>query len=317
KQEIPPGAIDQMSYEGHLYGLPYYAGRTVMAYNAEHLAEAGFTDPPTTWEELVEQAKVISEKGIAEFPIILQCNKSEHIMTAFEQLVFGHGGRLFDENYDPVFQEEGSVAEQALQWVKASIEEGAVDPASLNSTDHEVVRALAAGTRTFGFLTDYNLKTLNDPESSTQAGLIKMALVPGNEEVRSGTTSLIRFYGITENCDQKENAWKLVEFLGGKDESGEYFVGKKWALKFGLGFVQQPLFDDQEVAESIKEWGDPEVLREQDKYAVARPYRFTPWFQEWQTEAWGELQKAILGERDPHEVLVELAELAQELKEMY
>jgi len=317
RKDIPQGAIDQMSYNGKLYGLPYYAGRAVMAYNAKHLEEAGFTEPPKTWDELMEQARAIKEKGIAEAPIMLQFNKSAHIMEAFEQLVFGRGGRLFDEGYAPVFQEEGSVAEQVLTWVEESIEAGVIDPASISSTDHEVVRALGAGTRTFGFLTDYNLKTLNDPESSSQAGHIKMALIPGNDQVRSGTTSLIRFYGITKNSAQKENAWQLVQFLGGKDKSGDYYVGRKWAVKFGLGFVQRPLFDDKEVFESITKWGDPAVLKEQDKYAVARPYRFTPWFQEWQTEAWGELQKAVLGEKDAHQVLVELAKLAKELKESY
>ncbi len=317
KKDIPQGALDQMSFEGKLYGLPYYAGRSVMAYNAKHLEEAGFSEPPKTWDELVEQAKVIAEKGIAESPIVLQFNKSAHVMQAFEQLVFGRGGRLFDENFDPVFQEENSIAEQTLKWVKESMEMGVVDRASISSTDHEVVRALGAGTRTFGILTDYNVKTLNDPESSSQAGHMKMALVPGNGQVRSGTTSLIRFYGISKDSDQKENAWELVKFLGGKDKNGDYYVGRKWAVKFGLGFVQLPLFEDKEVAESIKTWGDPAVLKEQDKYAVARPYRFTPWFQEWQTEAWGELQKAVLGEKEPHQALTEIAELAKELKESY
>ena len=317
KQEIPQGALDQMSFEGKLYGLPYYAGRTVMAYNAAHLEQAGISEPPKTWDELVEQAMILKEKGITESPIMLQLNKSAHIMEAFEQLVFGRGGRLFDDNADPIFQEDGSVAEQTLAWVKESIEAGVVDAASLSSTDHEVVRAVSAGARTFAFVTGYNIKTLNDPESSSQAGSIKMALVPGNDQVRSGTTSLIRFYGISKNSAQKEDAWKLVQFLGGKDANGEYFVGRKWAVNFGLGFVQKPLFDDKEVADSINQWGDPAVLKEQDVYAVARPYRFTPWFQEWQTEAWGELQKAILGEKEPHAVLTELAELAQELKASY
>ncbi|MCP4399838.1 MAG: extracellular solute-binding protein, partial [bacterium] len=141
KKDIPQGALDQMSFEGKLYGLPYYAGRSVMAYNAKHLEEAGFSEPPKTWDELVEQAKVIAEKGIAESPIVLQFNKSAHVMQAFEQLVFGRGGRLFDENFDPVFQEENSIAEQTLKWVKESMEMGVVDRASISSTDHEVVRA--------------------------------------------------------------------------------------------------------------------------------------------------------------------------------
>ena len=102
-----------------------------------------------------------------------------------------------------------------------------------------------------------------------------------------------------------------------KDKNGEYYVPKNWAVKFGLGFMQQGLFKDKEVANSIAKWGDPEVLREQDAYTADRSYRLTPWFADWEAETWGELQKAILGQKDPHQVLVELADKAKELKKKY
>lgn len=68
-----------MSFQGKLYGLPYYAGRSIMVYNSEHLERAGFTAPPATWDELAEQARVIKNQGISEYPIVLELNKSEHI----------------------------------------------------------------------------------------------------------------------------------------------------------------------------------------------------------------------------------------------
>jgi len=317
KEDIPQGALDQMSFEGKLYGLPYYAGRAVFAYNKEHLKKAGIDSFPKTWDELLEQAKILKEKGISEHPIILSMNKSQDIMKTLEQLVFARGGRLFDKNNDPIFNKGKSVAFKSIEWAKDAIKEGLLDQASLNSTDHEVVRAMAAGTRTFTLVSDYNLCSLNDPESSKTAGNIKMALVPGNDKVRSGTTSYIRFYSIPKNCKQKENAWKLIKFLGGKDKNGEYYVMKKWALNFGLGFVQKSLYDDKEIKESIEKWGDPEVIRMQDVYAVPTPYRFTPWFGEWQTYAWGEIQKAIMGSEPTEIVLDKLAEKAKKLKATY
>lgn len=318
REDIPESARNLMSYKGELYGLPYYAGRNVLAYNARHLEEAGIDAPPETWSEMVEQARTIKEAGISDYPIVLQLNKSQHIMYQLENIAFAHGGTLFNDDMEPVFAAPDSAFRDALNWVIDGMNnEGVIDRASLSSTDHEVVRAMAAGTRTFALLTDYNLKTLNDPESSQEAGNMKMALVPGNGEVRSGTRAYIRFYGITSNSKQKLNAWQLVQFLGGRDANGEYYVAKKWAVEYGLGFVQQPLFKDPEVAASIEEWGDPEVLSEQDKYAVPQPYRFTPWFQEWQTAAWGELQKAILGDLTVDVVVTEMAENAERLKAQY
>ena len=197
------------------------------------------------------------------------------------------------------------------------MKQGLIDPASINSTDQDVDRVMGLGTRTFCIQTDYHLKVMNDPEKSKEAGNIKMALVPGTKSQRSGTIAYVRFYGLTRDCDQKENAVQLLCFLGGKDKNGEYFVPKKWALNFGLGFMQQGLFKNKEVADSIAKWGDPTVLREQDVYTADRSYRLTPWFADWETESWGELQKAVLGQADPHQILVKLADEAKELKKKY
>ena len=35
--DLPAGIIEQMSYDGEVYGLPYYSGVQTMAYNAAHL----------------------------------------------------------------------------------------------------------------------------------------------------------------------------------------------------------------------------------------------------------------------------------------
>ncbi|MDD3656771.1 MAG: sugar ABC transporter substrate-binding protein [Atribacterota bacterium] len=317
KEEIPDGALAQMSYEGHLYGLPYYAGRYVFVYNEEHLKKAGIDNPPKTWDELLEQARIIKEKGISEHPIIFIMTKSSNIMENWEQLIFSRGGKLFNESHDPLFNEGDSAAFEALEWLKGAMKEGLLDQASLSSTTADVNRAMAAGTRTFTLLSDYNVAQLNDPKSSQAAGKIKMALVPGNDKVISGTTSYIRLYCISKNSKQKENAWKLVQFLGGRDKNDDYYTGKYWALNFGLGFVQKPLYEDKEVSDYITKWGDPDIIKKQDEYAGATPYRFTPWFDEWQTNAWGELQKAVLGEKPIEIILKDLEKSAKELKADY
>ncbi|WP_320128803.1 sugar ABC transporter substrate-binding protein [uncultured Sphaerochaeta sp.] len=316
KANLSQGAIDQMTYDGKLYGLPYYAGRRVFAYNEDHLKKAGFNTPPQTWDEMFAQAKVIKEKGISEYPIILDLAKCANIVEQIETMVFSYGGRLFDANNKPVFATSDGTLKKVLQDIKDNM--GVlIDPASLVATDHEVVRALSAGTRTFSTCTDYNLKTVNDPASSQVAGQVKMGLIPGSAKVKSGSIGNIRLYCISSSCKNPQAAWELVKFLGYKDKNGEYFVPKKWALDFGLGFVQTELFDDKDIQASINSWGDTEVMKQQDDYVVSRPYRFTPWFEEWQTQAWEDLQKAIMGDVTIDATLQKMAKSANDLMQQY
>src|SRR5207249_381829 len=56
-------ALQDMTYNGKMYGLPYYADITTFQYNAKLLKDKGVAHPPTTWEELTDQAKFLRGKG--------------------------------------------------------------------------------------------------------------------------------------------------------------------------------------------------------------------------------------------------------------
>ena len=60
---LPQGIIEQMSFEGEVYGLPYYSGNFVFVYNERILKQAGINAPPKTWDELMDQAKTIKQKS--------------------------------------------------------------------------------------------------------------------------------------------------------------------------------------------------------------------------------------------------------------
>jgi multiple sugar transport system substrate-binding protein len=68
--QIFDGAWTTVVYDGHKYGMPWILDTKYLFYNTDMLSAAGFSAPPTTWPELVEQAKVIKEKGIVEYPIV-------------------------------------------------------------------------------------------------------------------------------------------------------------------------------------------------------------------------------------------------------
>ena len=312
--DLPQGIIDQMSYEGEVYGLPYYSGTQVLAYNQAHLDGAGVMSPPETWDEMAEQAQAIKDAGVVEHPILMELRSGEnYLLRSLEIITAAHGGRFFDENYNPEFHLPDSPFRQGLEWIKTNLEAGLIDPASL--TNAEVDTLMMAGTNSFMATTDYTLKAMNDPEQSNEAGNIKNALIPGANDQRSGTIGYVRLYSITNGAEDTDAAWQLVQFLGGKDATGVYYVPKRWALEFGLGFSPAPLYEDEEVRNSISGWIDPDLLNEQGNYAISRAYRFVPFFSDWEIGSWGPLQAIILGEADPDDVLNELAEEWIELKE--
>jgi len=314
--DLPQGIIEQMSFEGEVYGLPYYSGNSVFVYNQRLLKKAGINSPPKTWDELTKQASTLKQKGVVRNPIVIGLAANENsILRNLEIISAGFGGRFFNDKLEPVFHQKNSGVKKALAWIADGISKGVINRASISQGDGEIDKFMRSGTAAFTIVTDYEMKVLNDPKKSDEAGNIKNALVPGSADAVSGTIGYVRLYSITSEAD-KFKAWKLVQFLGGKDATGAYYVPKRWALEFGLGFSPAPLYKDADVRNSISGWINPDILQEQAKYGINRAYRFVPYFSDWESEAWSEFQEIING-ADMDSSLEKLAKNWNELKAEY
>jgi len=314
--DLPQGIIDQMSFEGEVYGLPYYSGNSVFIYNDRLMKQAGLNAPAKTWNDLMKQAQTMKDKGVLESPIVIGLAANENsILRTLEIVAAGFGGRFFNDKLEPLFQKPNSGVRKALAWIADGMKRGLINQASMSQGDGEIDQFIRSGTAAFTLNTDYVMKVMNDPQQSNEAGNIKNGLIPGSDDAVSGTIGYVRLYSITSEAD-KEQAWKLVQFLGGKDATGVYYVPKRWALEFGLGFSPAPLYQDTDVRNSISGWIDPDLLQEQAKYAINRAYRFVPYFSDWEIEAWGGFQEIING-GDADSILEELAENWNELQSEY
>src|SRR3989442_1599704 len=110
-------ALQDMTYNGKMYGLPYYADITTFQYNAQLLKDKGVAKPPATWEELADQAKFLRGKGI-ESPIAFEFAAGPptpyHNLTA---MMVCPGGGKFAKDLDTIFYQTKSAARQQLAWL--------------------------------------------------------------------------------------------------------------------------------------------------------------------------------------------------------
>ncbi len=314
-EEFAPYAVEGMTAEGKLYGLPYYADLVTFMYNAELAEQAGITQAPETWEELKEQALQIKEAGVANFPINIPMKKDDPwTVEIFYAMVYSLGGRMFDENNNPVFNQPGSEAEQVLQWLYDAINTWEImDPAALEVAEPDVVKTMGAGQHLYTVLAKYNLAELNGG-AHDQAGNFELALMPGETH---STVGFVRFYSLTKDAvdagpEAVNAACDFLEYFGGRTD-GEYRVVKRWALEKGLGFAQMPLYEDPEVAETINAWGDVELERQQAEVARVKE-GLTPWWGAWDIFAREQVHSAVLGSVTPQEALQNMADKWEELK---
>lgn len=67
--QISPGALQPYTIDGRVYGLPWNMGMVGFWYNTELFEQAGISEPPATWSELLDAVRQLKEAGIT--PIAL------------------------------------------------------------------------------------------------------------------------------------------------------------------------------------------------------------------------------------------------------
>ena len=308
---------DSMTYKGEQYGLTYYTDYMGFMYDSEKLSAAGFSAPPASWDELVEQALVMKEKGIAEFPMMLAMAKESWLIEFMSAMVFSHGGRFTDDKGDSVMQEEKGGALSALQWVVDAVSKHKiVSPGCVETGELNGLKAFAAGNHAFALLPKYRLAMLNDPGQSQIAGRAKQAMMPMGTDGSHATVGWMRFHGMSAQAAadkaRADNAAKLSEWFGGKAD-GEYTFQKLLFLDLGSGFGVKPLFENADVRAAYNRYGDVEMIQKQQALAQKKDV-ITPWFGDWSEVNGAAWQSAILGNVTPADALKEAGAEWDDLK---
>jgi multiple sugar transport system substrate-binding protein len=308
---------DSMTYKGRQYGLTYYTDFMGFLYDADKVAAAGFSAPPASWDEVVEQSLVMKEKGIADFPMMLAMAKESWLIEFMSAMVFSQGGRFTDDKGDSIMQDEKLGAMAALQWIVDAVNKHKiVSPGCVETGELSGLKAFASGNHAFALLPKYRLAMLNDPEQSQIAGHAKQALMPMGANGSHATVGWMRFHGMASQAAadkaRADNAAKLIEWFGGKAD-GEYKFQKLLFLDIGAGFGVKPLFEDQGIRDAYNKYADVEIIQQQQALAQQKDV-VTPWFGDWNETNGAAWQSAILGNASPADALKSAGEEWDDLK---
>ena len=128
-----PAIMDAATVDGNLYLIPRHADISPIHYRldlyeneeiaAEYMAATGEElSVPTTLEQIDQQARFFVENGHSTFGYTL-AGREEALTGRFYEMHFASGGSLFDENWEPTFNDDigVAVAELLRGWYEDSI----------------------------------------------------------------------------------------------------------------------------------------------------------------------------------------------------
>jgi len=225
KSGIFPAAFNGVTRNGKVYGVPWLMDVKYFMYNQDMLTKAGFNAPPKTWDELVEQAKVIKQKSIAEFPVIWSWNQKEGVVCDFTVLLFGNGGTFLDASGKPAFNNDKGV--QVLTWMKKTIDDGLTNPSSVSSDENAVEADFMAGKSAFAVNWLFQYSDSNDATKSQIAGKAAFAPMPvfaagAAAGVKGASVDGSSAFGIMATTPYPYQVWKFLTYLGSNEVQSKY-----------------------------------------------------------------------------------------------
>jgi multiple sugar transport system substrate-binding protein len=304
KSGIFPASFNGVTRNGKVYGMPWLMDVKYFMYNKDMLQQAGFTDPPKTWEELVDQAKVIKQKGIAEFPIIWSWNQKEGVVCDFTVLLFGNGGAFLDANGKPVFNNDKGV--QVLTWMKQTIDDGLSNPSSVSSDENAVEADFLAGKSAFAVNWLFQYSDSNDASKSQIVGKAAFAPMPVFEAgamagIKGSSVDGSSSFAIMATTPYPDQTWKFLNYIASNEVQIKYSAEMLpiWQTDF-----QGDSLKKLEAATPTNPVTVPAFLA-QFPYANERPT--VPYYNEGSAALQLAIQEALTGVKSPKDALDEAA----------
>jgi len=88
--DLIPGNLANDTISGQNYAVPWFGGVRGIWYNKDQFAKAGITSPPTTWPELVSDAKAL----MAAYPGTYGLGAPSNYTNAIVSFIWGAGGQV-------------------------------------------------------------------------------------------------------------------------------------------------------------------------------------------------------------------------------
>lgn len=297
---IFPASWNGVTRNGKVYGMPWLMDVKYFMYNKDMLQKAGFNEPPKTWEELVEQAKVLKEKGIAEFPIDWSWNQKEGVTCDFAVLLFGNGGSFVDDAGKPAFNNEKGV--EVLTWMKQTIDDGLTNPASISSDEMVVEADFLAGKSAFAVNWLFQYSDSNDPAKSQIVGQAAFAPMPvfdaaAKAGVKGSSVDGSSSFAIMATTPYADQTWKFLTYLSSNEVQTKYSA------------EMLPIWQDDFKGENLEKLkaatpSNPVTVPAflaQFPYANERPT--VPYYNEASAALQLAIQEALTGVKTPQEAL--------------
>jgi multiple sugar transport system substrate-binding protein len=282
-----PAALRSSTVDSKLYGAPILMSVVPGTCDKKVLAQAGVTEPPKTWDDLIAMAPKFKEKGL--YATTIDASNGAAINITFYPWVWQAGGDIFDKSGN--LSLATPEAEKALSFLADLVKNGYAPKSEATTAVALEQSAIAKHQVACQFHLQPSLLT-------KQLGDDRLVIPPlkNKDQKTYGTVGSLTILKASKN---KAAAAKWLSFvttpetMAAVDKFGGYFAPKTTApLEYAAGTVEA------ETAKYLDmTYSGPPVAKAREIQGVVAP----------------EVQAAVLGQKSPADALKAADAAAQQI----
>ena len=245
--EFLSGPMESNTYDGKIYGVPWYTDAGLLYYRKDLLEKSGFSEPPATWDELKEMAlKIKQDEGIKSGFVFQGAEYEGGVCNGLEYIL-SHGGGVLDPN-DPtkvIIESPESIAGFATE--RSMIEDGVSEQAVSVYKEDESHATFLRGDSVFLRNWPYVYALLSDPEQSKiKPDQVDIGVIPVAEEGMKSFSTLGGWnFFINANSEKQEQAWEVIRWMTDPEQlKTNALLGSKLPTRLAL-------YEDAEILEKV------------------------------------------------------------------
>jgi multiple sugar transport system substrate-binding protein len=295
-------AVETGMYRDRMYAMPVYSDGGLLYYRKDLLDQAGVTEPPATWDEMLEACtKVKAIPAAANMGCYAgQFDKYEGLTVNFAEAVQSAGGSIVDESGKPTVTTQE--AKDGLNFLVDARKNNEIPEAAITYKEEEGRRAFQDGQLIFHRNWPYVNALANATDGSSKiAGKFGVAPLPGADG--PGVSSLGGHnFAISAFAENKATALDFIKFFSSEEAQRSNLLATSQAP------TRAALYEEQEL---ITQYPYLPTLLASIENAVPRPrvVRYGDVTAALQEAAYG----AITGETTTDEALETLQSELEEL----
>lgn len=298
------GPVQANTYEGKVYGVPWFTDAGLLYYRPDLLEKSGFSGPPKTWEELQEQAQKVMQDQGTKMGFVFQGSQYEGGVVNGLEYINSYGGQVLDPNDATKVVIDSPNSVEGLTIERSMIESGVAPQAVSTYKEPETEAPFLGGDAVFARNWPYMYSLAGTGDFISQDQIDIAPLPAGSAGSVSGLGGWNFFINAFADSGQQDAAWEFVQFMSAEPQQ------KEFSIKGSYLPTLKALYDDPEVKNSV-----PTVRLAPEALANTVPRPVSPVYSDMSLEMAEQFNASLNGDVSPEEAIGTLQEQLQSIAE--